>query len=178
MIYFFTSNHGKFAEVKRLLSGFQVTRGTIEYPELQADTQEAVVNFALSWLKKEVDGPFIIEDSGLYVDAVGGFPGVYSAYVFRTVGNPGILKLLQGAANREASFKSVVGLYDDRPHVFEGVCRGRIAPAERGTHGFGYDPIFSPQGNDTTFGEMLTEEKNTYSHRGKAVAQLLTYLDH
>ena len=178
MIYFFTSNKGKFAEVKHLLSGFQVTRGTIEYPELQADTQEEVVHFALSWLRKEVDGPFIIEDSGLHIDALGGFPGVYSAYVFRTVGNPGILKLLHGIANRKASFKSVVGLYDDRPRVFEGVCCGRIAPAERGPNGFGYDPIFIPQEKDTTFGEMTTEEKNTYSHRGKAAVQLLTHLNH
>jgi XTP/dITP diphosphohydrolase len=173
---FITSNRGKFIEMEHMLSGFQLQQHTIAYPEVQADGLEAVVQFALTWLQPRVDGSFFVEDAGLFVEALDGFPGVYSAYAFRTIGNPGILQLLLEAKNRAASFKSVIGLYDGEPHVFEGVCQGRIAFAERGGHGFGYDPIFMPAQGDTTFGEMTTTEKNTLSHRGKAAAKLLSYL--
>ena len=175
-MYFVTSNQGKFVEIAHRLSEFQLQQYTIEYPELQTDTLETVVQFGLTWLKTKVDSPFIIEDAGLFVEALNGFPGVYSAYVFRTVGNQGILRLLEGTRNRTAAFKSVLGLYDGTAHVFEGVCHGRIAHTERGSNGFGYDPIFIPAKGDSTFGEMAVAEKNLHSHRGKAASQLLSYL--
>ena len=97
-MYFITSNRGKFVEVEHELPGFQLQQYTLKYPEVQSDTLEAVVQFALSWLKTKMDSPFIIEDAGLFVETLGGFPGVYSAYVFQTLGNQGILQLLDLAA--------------------------------------------------------------------------------
>jgi XTP/dITP diphosphohydrolase len=176
MMYFITSNRGKFVEVERELSGFQLQQYNLEYPELQSDTLEAVVRFALTWLETKIDGPFFIEDAGLFVEALDGFPGVYSAYAFQTLGNQGILQLLKGAKDRMAAFKSVMGFFDGSPHIVKGICHGRIAFTERGPRGFGYDPIFIPANSDVTFGEMTPTEKNLFSHRGKAVALLRSYL--
>jgi len=87
------------------------------------------------------------------------------------------LKLLSGVKNRSAYFKSVVGLYKDGPHLFEGISRGTITNEIRGYEGFGYDPIFAPEENLKTFGEMTTTEKNAFSHRGKALEIMAKYLE-
>ena len=119
----------------------------------------------------------MIDDSGLLVDALGGFPGVYSSYVYKRLGCAGILKLLEGAANRAATFETVFlhrtgGMHE----VFHGTCRGAIADREKGPGGFGFDPIFIPEGASQTFAEMSLTEKNAYSHRGRAVDELVRYL--
>ncbi len=126
---------------------------------------------------KEIDGEGIfIEDSGLFVEALKGFPGVYSAYVFKTIGYSGILKLLAGVENRRAYFESVVGLkLKGEVRIFRGRVDGVIAEKARGKGGFGYDPIFIPEGSEKTFAEA-PEIKNRVSHRKRALEEMRKFL--
>lgn len=177
-IVFITSNKGKVDEAQEYFApmGVKIIQRKIEYPEIQAKELEEVVEFAIKWIKDKLDKPFFIDDSGLFIEALNGFPGVYSAYVFKTLGNEGILKLMDGVKNRKAYFKSVIGYYDGEIHIFEGIVDGRIGYEKRGNLGFGFDPIFIPEGFNKTFAEMTTEEKNKISHRGKAFASFSKWL--
>jgi XTP/dITP diphosphohydrolase len=176
-IYFVTTNDGKFEEVKRMLPGHDVIRKDVAYPEIQADCLEEVAEFGMNFLVRIMDGNIMLEDSGLFIEALNGFPSVYSAYVFKSIGNRGILKLMEGAEKRRAYFKSVIAFYDSEIKFFEGKCHGHISEHQKGKEGFGYDPIFVPEGCKKTFGEMDKKEKNEYSHRGKAVAKLREFLE-
>ena len=122
------------------------------------------------------------EDTGLEIKALKGEPGVISA---RYAGDhkssadniTKVLKLLAGNTNRKACFRTVISLMmNGIEYQFEGVCEGNISELEKGSAGFGYDPIFIPEGSVNTFGEMTLDEKNTFSHRKKAIAQLLAFL--
>ena len=109
----------------------------------------------------------------MFIEEFGGFPGVYSSYVYKRLGCAGILKLLQGARNRAARFETVFLLRTADDHeVFHGECRGSIPDRERGSGGFGFDSIFVPDGATKTFAEMTVTEKNRMSHRAKAVDAL------
>ncbi|MGB9902230.1 XTP/dITP diphosphatase [Methanothrix sp.] len=175
MIRFVTSNKGKFVEAQRLID--DLVQADLGYTEIQADTLEEVVLFGLKELSSRLDSPFIIEDAGLFIEALNGFPGVYSAYVQRTIGNSGILKLMDGVENRAASFRSVVGYAAPgmEPVLFKGELRGRIGFEARGAGGFGYDPIFEVDGR--TLAEMDLEEKNMISHRGRSMKALKSWLE-
>jgi XTP/dITP diphosphohydrolase len=181
-IEFITSNEGKFNEVRAALknAGHDVVWTRHTYPEIQTALLEEVVEAGLEWVERKMEpsGPFMIEDSGLFIDALGGFPGVFSAYVFKTIGNPGILKLLAGERKRGAAFESRIGFSskESGPHIFRGSCRGMIADAPSGKMGFGYDPIFIPEGQSRSFAEMTDEAKNRLSHRGMSVEELRKFL--
>jgi len=178
-IYFVTGNKGKQAEAKEKLSaiGFDVVQHNIGYPEIQADTLEEVAVFGVEDIQKRFDKPFFLEDAGLFVDCLKGFPGVYSAYVFRTVGCKGILKLLDGEKNRKATFRSVIAYKEPgkKSVFFAGECHGDISTKELGSHGFGFDPIFIPYGEKRTFAQMGIKEKNLLSHRGKSLDKLADF---
>lgn len=179
MIRFVTTNEGKFREVAALLaaSSVKIVHEDRSYPEIQADRLEKVVRFAATVLDDQIPGDYLIDDSGLFLDVFGGFPGVYSSYVYKRLGCPGILKLLHDAKVRAAVFETALLLRKGESHeVFHGECRGTIAPAERGTGGFGFDPIFVPEGEAKTFGQMTLSEKNRHSHRARAVAALAAHL--
>ena len=176
-IFFVTSNRGKYSEAaeKLQIRGMDLVQKNIGYPEIQADTSEDVVKFGLQTIK--LKSPFIIEDSGLFVKALNDFPGVYSSFVYHTIGCDGILKLMKGVKEREAMFVSVIGLkFKNKEKIFKGECSGKISEEILGKGGFGYDPLFIPEGEKKTFAEMSIEEKNRYSHRGKAVEKLAAYL--
>lgn len=176
-LYFATSNTGKFKEAKSKLKPLQLRRLELPYPELQAASLEEVVEYALQWLKERTNKNILIEDSGLFIDALKGFPGVYSSYVYKWVGCRGILKLMEGVKNRSACFKSCVGLLiGGKATIFNGVCKGRIAFELRGEGGFGFDPIFIPRGYKRTFAEMGLEEKNKISHRALVMEKLARFL--
>ncbi|HEX08340.1 MAG TPA: XTP/dITP diphosphatase, partial [Thermoplasmatales archaeon] len=172
ILYFVTSNKGKYIEAKEKLKeikNLKLEQRRINYPEIQADTLEEVVKHGINYLKERLKEPFILEDAGLFIEHLNGFPGVYSAYVFKTIGCKGILSLMDGIDKRNAYFKSVIGFYNPKTNekkIFKGISKGKISSKMRGTNGFGYDPIFIPEGESRTFGEMETEEKNKYSHRG------------
>ncbi len=121
------------------------------------------------------------DDSGLEVDALNGEPGVYSArYSGSRDFNDNVdlvLNKLRGSGNRKARFKTVISLlFNEKEYFFEGVAEGEITLQRSGNEGFGYDPIFKPEGSAITFAEMSLEEKNKISHRAKAMAQLISFL--
>lgn len=138
-------------------------------PEIQADELEFIVKEAAKQVLKTLRKPFIIEDSGLFIEALNGFPGPYSAYVERKIGNEGILKLMKGVGQRKAEFRCVVAFSEGRKvKLFKDAVRGRITHSIRGRFGFGFDPIFCPQGEERTLAQMKMEEKNRFSHRARA----------
>ncbi|MGV8174354.1 MAG: XTP/dITP diphosphatase [Methanothrix sp.] len=175
MIYFVTSNKGKFAEAKAIFG--DIEQKNIGYTEIQADTLEEVAAYGMREVVSRLNGPVIIEDAGLFVEALRGFPGVYSAYVQRSIGNAGILKLMQGVENRNAYFKSVVAYVEPgmEPVFFTGEVHGQIGFEERGKKGFGYDPIFYV--GDVSLGEMEIAEKNRISHRAASMMALKEWLE-
>ena len=177
-IYFITSNKGKVLEAQNRFSKVKVeiVQKNIGYPEVQADTLEDVAGFGVRYIQnKIVNEPFILEDAGLFIEVLNGFPGVYSAYVYRTIGCQGILRLLKEFDNRKATFRSVFVYKEpiNKSKFFIGECHGKISLEMLGENGFGYDPIFIPDGSDKTFAQMQTDEKNSYSHRGKSLDKLI-----
>ena len=179
-LFFITSNKGKVLEAteKLLPLGFCVVQKDLGYPEVQADSLEEVAMWGVSHVRETFDKPFILEDAGLFIDALQGFPGVYSKYVFFTIGLPGVLQLLKGIKNRKAVFRSVYAYSEPgkKPILAFGECSGVIASEIQGIQGFGYDPLFIPDGAKKTFGKMTVEEKNHFSHRSKALEQLIMVL--
>jgi len=170
-----TSNPGKVKEYQRSLGelGIEAVHLRVPYEEIQSSDLEEVVRKGLSELKSKGVSDFIIDDSGLFIDGLNGFPGVWSAFVQGTIGNKGILKLMDGVDNRKAEFKCCIGCsLGGRDIVVTGVCKGMIIEEEKGSEGFGYDPIFSHDGK-RTFAEIPIDEKNGISHRGDAVRLLL-----
>ncbi len=170
-----TTNDGKFREFTDALSvsDIRIQRLNARYPEIQADSLEEVVVFGMQWLNGKADPPFVIDDSGLFIEGLKGFPGVYSSHAYRTVGNDGILKLMEGISDRKAVFMTVIGLFSNgKARTFKGACHGNIAYAARGNGGFGFDPIFCPAGSSRTFAEFSVSEKNEISHRGIALRKL------
>jgi XTP/dITP diphosphohydrolase len=180
VITFVTTNPGKFREVSAKLSpvGVRLRRLDRAYPEVQTDRLEDVVGYGATVISRQIAGEFLIDDSGLFVDALGGFPGVYSAYVYRTIGMEGVLRLMRGEARRGARFETVLLLgRRGRPSwIFKGVCAGSISRTRRGRQGFGFDPIFVPEGDRRTFAEMGLRAKNAVSHRARAVDALAEFL--
>jgi XTP/dITP diphosphohydrolase len=181
IIYFITSNKGKALEAKIKLSklNIEVIQKNLGYPEIQADTLEDVAIFGVENIKKKFGYPFILEDAGLFIDALDGFPGVYSAYVFYRIGCTGILKLMDDKSdkNRKATFRSIYAYSEPKkePILFLGECQGTISSRIVGNHGFGYDPIFIPDGKIKTFGQMEIEEKNCLSHRSKSLDKFIEF---
>lgn len=172
-LLFITGNRGKFLEAQRLLEEFDIKleQADLDVTEPQADTLEEVVGKCAEDASRMVKEEFIIEDSGLFVNSLNGFPGVYSSYVYRKIGCEGILKLLSGPVDRSAYFMTVLvyGKAGGELKIFNGRVDGAIAMAIKGKGGFGYDPIFQPFGSELTFAEMSVEEKNMFSHRAKAL---------
>jgi XTP/dITP diphosphohydrolase len=175
-LYFITSNKGKVIEAKLKLSDIKINivQKNLGYPEIQADTLEDVAIYGADYLQKKFNQPFIIEDAGLFIDALNGFPGVYSAYVYYKIGCLGILRLLKDIKIRKATFKSIYVYCEPgkKPILFKGECMGEISFKKFGDFGFGFDPIFIPDGESRTFAQMKTEEKNQISHRGKSLNKL------
>ena len=179
-IYFITGNEGKVVEAAAKLRplGYKVIQKDLGYPELQAESLDEVVQAGIEHVRLRFHKAFILEDAGLFIDALHGFPGVYSKYVFFTIGLTGVLKLLHTVHQRNAVFQSSYAYHEPgrKPIIINGECKGVITTKPRGTNGFGYDPIFLARGAKKTFGEMTVEEKNRYSHRADALNKLAAAL--
>ena len=174
-----TSNPGKVAEFQKAFAdmGVEMEHIRLPYDEIQTSELEEVVKKGMEEIRSKGVRDFIIDDSGLFIDALKGFPGVYSAYGQKTIGNDGILKLMEGVEDRKATFKCCIGCdIDGQTIIVTGTCDGYISHEARGNEGFGYDPIFSPDGK-RSFAEIGIEEKNTMSHRGNAVKLLRQALE-
>lgn len=186
-IVFTTNNAHKLAEVQAVLGdGFTLVTPRDcgveeEIPETQA-TLEGNASQKAHYLHDRTGLDCFADDTGLEVEALDGAPGVHSAR-YATDGhdfaanNRLLLQNLTGQTNRRARFRTVISLLlGDEEHLFEGVVEGRIIDHETGGEGFGYDPLFVPDGYDHTFAEMSLEEKNSVSHRARAVRKLAAYL--
>lgn len=175
-----TSNKGKLEEFQTGLGplGFKVRHMDIDCTEVQADTLEEVVQNCIAQIELAGHQDFILDDSGMFLHHFKGFPGVYSSYVFRTLGCEGVLKLLDRVPDRSAHFESVIGcsIQGTGRIIVKGECQGWIDFEKRGDKGFGFDPIFVPDGGTRTFAEMSVEEKNQLSHRGNAMKLLVKEL--
>ncbi len=166
-LFFVSSNDHKYREAKAILGSLGVNLGTLksDLKEIQSNSLDdiamAKARDAFSKFKK----PVIIEDDGLFIDSLDGFPGPYSSYVFQTIGNKGILGLLKD--NRRAKFVSII-TYCDKTVLqsFEGRLCGKISKTQKGK-GWGYDPIFIPNDYTETFAQM--NDKNKLSHRYNAL---------
>ncbi len=176
-VLFATRNLNKFNEARAVLAEFDIAVGMIRVKrlEVQSDSLEEIArNSALDAFKK-CHMPLIVEDAGLFVDTLSGFPGPYSAYVYRTIGNEGLLRILNGKPDRRARFESVVAHYSPPTRellCFSGKVYGEIAyEAAKGAScdSFGFDPIFCPAHEGKTFAEMSIHQKNSCSHRAKAL---------
>ena len=172
--YFVTSNIHKFQEARRVLSEYKIATAKlkVEAVEIQDDSLENIAKYSVQDAVKNCGLPVFVEDAGLFVEALQGFPGPYSRYVYDTVGVKGILKLMKNIENRNAYFQSVIAFSSpkEQPICFRGKVTGKISLQELGTSGFGYDPIFIPlEGDGRTFAEMTTTQKNLYSHRAEAL---------
>jgi XTP/dITP diphosphohydrolase len=181
VIFFATGNINKFNEARHILGPFGIAVGMLRLKgdEIQSDSLKDIAQTSVVYAYKRCRLPIFVEDAGLFIDALDGFPGPYAAYVYKTIHNGGILKLMQNLPDRKAKFQSVIAYCDEQPLCdpicFEGEVKGEITTMERkeqGKSGFGFDPIFQPDGSKKTFAEMTIEEKNGYSHRAMAIRSL------
>ena len=191
-VWFMTGNVGKVREAKHALEplGFNVQQLVIEgvdISEPQCDDLEIVARSKLEQaranLPNQNDG-LMVEDAGLFVDHLNGFPGVYSAYVLKTIGCDGMLRLMGEEPARGAEFQAVAALLiDGSVHVSRGICRGVLAMNASGKEGFGFDPIFVPDDvhidgsvhstDGLTFADVDLSVKEQFSHRRKALDGLI-----
>lgn len=186
-LVFATNNAHKLSEVQHLLGKkFQLLslkdiHLEEEIPE-DFDTLEQNALQKARYIFDKTHKNCFADDTGLEVDALNGRPGVYSARYAGEGKNPKdnikkLLKELDGVANRKARFRTVVALIiNNQEYLFEGIVNGQIIDSERGVDGFGYDPVFLPDGFSLTFAEMMLDQKNLISHRARAIRQLVDFL--
>lgn len=187
MLRFVTGNEGKVREAKTYLYA-DVEQFDYDYTEIQSQDLAEIAARGAREAYHEVGAPVFVEDSGLFVDALAGFPGPYSAYVEDTLGIDRVWHLVEPEADHGATFRSLIAYCDgtaldgaltviggDPPvGIFEGRVGGTIVPP-RGEGGFGYDPIF--EFDERTFAEMTPDEKNDASHRGRALAAFAAWYE-
>jgi len=178
-IAYVSNNPHKARESSSILRelGIEVEVVQVDIPEIQSDDVVEIAKFRAREAYRLLKRPVIVEDAGLFIDALNGFPGPYSSYAFKTIGINGILKLMRGERRRTATFKSVVVFHDGRRmRAFLGQVRGRISFEPKGSS-WGFDPIFEPKGlKGLTYAQLSPEVKNKVSHRRKALEKLARYL--
>ena len=185
ILYFITSNNHKFKEISRLFEeeslNYKLEQLNIETLEIQSESIQEVALAKLNSIRGKLKTSYFVEDAGFFVDSpLKGFPGVYSSYVMKTIGNEGILRLITDFNKSKAHFKTVIALYfkpHDQVYIFDGLVYGKVSKIVRGKGGFGFDPIFIPnEFPEKTFGELTQLEKNKISHRGKAWSKLIDFI--
>jgi XTP/dITP diphosphohydrolase len=165
-----TSNAGKAAEVAAFFDGsLEVEHVDLEVPEHRSDDVAEIARGKARYAYAQLLTPLIVDDTGFFIDALHGFPGPFAAYVLNSIGNTGILKLMEGIQDRKARFTTGIAYADERGiQVFTGTLEGTIALCSRGENGFGYDPIFEL--GKKTLAEISMEEKSSISHRARALS--------
>ncbi len=186
-LIFATHNQHKLKEVQALLpTSIQLLSltdidCTQEIPETES-TLEGNAKLKADYITKQYGYDCFADDTGLEVEALNGAPGVYSARYAGLDNNAEanmqkLLKSLHDKTNRKAQFRTVIALnLKGKQYLFEGICKGEILTQKQGEKGFGYDPIFKPEGFEKSFAEMTLEKKSMISHRGRAVGELVSFL--
>ena len=163
VITYVTGNWAKIASAKEALEplGYKIDNIKMETPEIQADDVTEVAKFSAKWAAEKLNKPVLKNDSGLFVEALKGFPGVYTHYADDTIGEDGLLKLMEGLENRNAYFKESIAYCKPgcEPIVFEGITKGRIDTKKSGTYGWSWDFIFIPDGEEKTLGCFPDNER-------------------
>jgi XTP/dITP diphosphohydrolase len=187
-LVFASNNEHKIAEIAKLVpAGFQVVSlasigCTDDIPET-AETLEGNAILKAQYVWERFGLSCFADDTGLEVHALGNAPGVYSARYAGSQRNAAdnmkkLLNELNEINQRDARFRTVIALIlDGQLHTFEGIVNGTITREQHGAEGFGYDPIFKPEGFEQTFAQMTMDQKNTMSHRGRAVQKLVHFLE-
>ena len=169
-VFFASSNEHKFEEAQRILSTLGVNiklfKTTLE--EIQSNSLNEIAKRKAIDAFTKIQKPIIIEDDGLFINSLNGFPGPYSSYVYDTIGNKGIIRLLENTKLRDAKFVAIIAYYNgvDDVKLFESSIPGKISSIiEQG--GWGYDPIFIPDGESKTYASV--SDKDKFSHRSAAL---------
>ncbi len=187
LLVFATNNAHKLQEVQQLIASNFILKSLSDIgfnddiPETGSTFEENSVQKS-RFIYDRFNFDCFADDSGLEVEALNNEPGVFSAGYSGTRDSQknmqSVLEKLEGKINRKAQFRAVISLIiKGEVHLFEGVVKGTIRAEPSGTAGFGYDPIFQPEGYEVTFSEMSIQEKNNISHRGKAMAKLVDFLN-
>jgi XTP/dITP diphosphohydrolase len=174
-VYFASTNHNKYLEIESILQKHHISVefSKIALTEIQSDSIKEIAIEKSKNAFSKISRPVIVEDDGLFIYKLNGFPGQYSSYIYKTIGNDGIFKLLNNSKHRFAVFKSFFAFCceDLNPHVFKGKVEGKISNKVT-EGGWGYDPIFIPNGSNLTFGQLyIQNRKIEFSHRSKALSK-------
>ena len=172
---FITGNKFKLEEARIVFPDIEQLE--IDLAEIQEMDAKIIITHKLNEALQHHQGPFIVEDTSLHLDALGGLPGPLIKWFLQTMGNNGLTSIAEKFANTKAVAKTWVGYIgaDGSTHFFEGSVSGRIVPPREGTR-FSWDPIFIPEGYDLTFSEMSLAQKNAISMRGQALRKLQDFL--
>ncbi len=179
-ITYVTGNKAKIASAKQALEplGFEIDNVKMETPEIQANDVVEVSKFSAKWAAKKLGKPVLKNDSGLFVNVLKGFPGVYTRFVDETIGEDGLLKLMEGLEDRTAYFKESIAYCEpgNEPVVFEGITRGKIDTKKSGTNGWSWDFVFIPDGEDEPLACFDDEKKWSFWSQD-AYKELAKYLE-
>lgn len=179
-ITYVTGNWAKIDSARQILEplGYEVDNIKIETPEIQADDVSDVAKYSAKWAANELNKAVLKNDSGLFVNVLKGFPGVYTHYVDDTLGVDGLLKLMEGLEDRTAYFKESIAYCEPgkEPIVFEGYTKGKIDTKKSGTYGWSWDFVFIPEGEEKTLGCYPDNERWKYWSLD-AYKKLVEYLE-
>lgn len=163
IITYVTGNQAKIDSARQILEplGYLIDNIKIETPEIQANDVNEVAKYSAKWACEKLGKPVLKNDSGLFVNGLNGFPGVYTHYVDDTIGEDGLLKLMHGLKDRSAYFKEAIAYCEPgkEPIVFEAITKGRIDTKKTGTYGWSWDFIFIPDGEEKTLGCFPDNER-------------------
>jgi non-canonical purine NTP pyrophosphatase (RdgB/HAM1 family) len=175
-IFFITSNKGKFDEAKKIVPELEML--DLDLPEEQEVDQQKIIESKPEAASKKHFGALVVEDTGFYLDCLPGLPGPLIKWFLKTIGRKGLYEICKRFENYRATGITIVGLQDQKgdKYFFKGEVSGNVV-LERGEDGFGWDPVFIPEGEEQTFAEMSREEKNEISMRRKAFEELRKFLD-
>jgi XTP/dITP diphosphohydrolase len=176
-----SSNRNKVKEIRQMADEYGIELRWTRYSklEIQGDDPTRIARIAALDAYSKLRIPLIVEDTGFFVSALNGFPGAYASHVEKSIGWKGILRLLGGVKNRRAYFKtSLCYVHKGNPRIFEGISRGTIAGKARGNDGFGFDPIFIPDGFSRTYAQLGHAGKSRISHRAIAFRKFAEYFTH
>jgi len=175
-LYFITGNKNKFSEVKAIIPN--VEQLDIDLPEIQDIDAKKIIRAKLLEALNYKQAEFIVEDTSLYFECLNGLPGPLIKWFMKTIGNDGLFNIAEKLGNNKAEAKTIIG-YAKNPkeiYYFEGSVEGKIV-SPRGKSGFGWDPIFQPEGFSKSFAELTPEEKNKISMRRIALNKLKEFLE-
>lgn len=171
-LYFVSSNPNKFREIEPILRQYGIGSQLIEMSiqEIQSESVHRIAEAKSTYAFKHLLRPVVIEDDGFYISSLNGFPGQYSSFVYKTLGNQGILKLMLNEVNRRAYFLSVIVYNDGHTlKMFSGKTQGMLSKVTA-EGGWGFDPIFLPKDTNKTYAELSRlNKKSFYSHRRKSI---------